>query len=176
MKNLHPGRWEAGRLHKSVVVLFVWGSQGVLLPGGSGLLTNGRHGAALSLHVLIQSLSMREALGVATSTNKKKVQVLPHMAEASLGVLIDNPTVWTEGQLPAPCTNANQLPHQALMPVDVCQEELPVQAHADLWRHHGCQARWPCVHKGDRAAGRCLRRPSGVNKGTQSTAAVNLSG
>ena len=91
---------------------------------------------------------MREALGVATSTNKKDFEVLPHVAEGSLGVLIDNSTVWTEGQLPAPSTNANQLPYQALMLVEVCQEELPVWAHADLPRHHGCQARQPCVHKG----------------------------
>ena len=96
----------------------------------------------------IQSLPMREALGVATSTNKKEVKVLPHMVEGGLGVLIDNSTVWTEGQLPAPSTNANQLPHQALMPVEVCQEELLVHAHMNLQRHHGCQARWPCVHKG----------------------------
>ena len=69
------------------------------------------------------------------------------MAEGGLGVLIDNSTVWTGGQLPAPSTNANRLPHQALMLVEVCQEELLVHAHVDLWRYHGCQARWPCVHK-----------------------------
>ena len=91
---------------------------------------------------------MRETLGVATSTNKKEVEVFPHMAESGLGVLIDNSTVWTEGQLPAPSTNANRLPHQALMPVEVCQEELPVHAHTELRGHHSCQAGWPCVHKG----------------------------
>ena len=99
-------------------MLFVWDPQGVLLPGGSGLLPNGRHGVTLSPHVLIQSLPMREVLGVATSTNKKEVEVFPHMAEGGLRVLIDNSTVWTEGQLPAPSTNVNQLPHQALMPVE----------------------------------------------------------
>ena len=91
---------------------------------------------------------MREALGVATSTNKKEVKVLPHVAEGGLRVFIDSSTVWTEGQLPAPSTNANRLPHQALMPVEVCHEELLVHAHVDLQRHYGCQARWPCVHKG----------------------------
>ena len=91
---------------------------------------------------------MREALRVATSTNKKEVEVIPHVAEGSLRVLIDNSTVWTEGQLPAPSTNANQLPHQALMLVEVCQEELLVCAHAHLRRHHGYQARQPCIHKG----------------------------
>ena len=128
--------------------MFVRDLQGVLLLGGSGLLPNGQHRAAQSPHVLIQSLPMREALGVATSTNKKEVEVLPHMAEGGLGVLIDNSTVWTKGQLPVPSTNANRLPHQALMPVEVCQEELLVHVHAHLWRHHSCQARQPCVHKG----------------------------
>ena len=50
---------------------------------------------------------MREALGVATSTNKKEVEVPPHMAESSLQVLIDNSTVWAEGHLPVLSTNAN---------------------------------------------------------------------
>ena len=129
-------------------MLFVRDPQGVLLPGGSGLLPNGQHGVVQSPHVLIQSLPMREALGVATSTNKKEVKVFPHMAEGGLVVLIDNSIVWTEGQLPAPSTNGNRLPHQALMLVEGCQEELLVHAHVHLWRHHGCQARWPCIHKG----------------------------
>ena len=63
---------------------------------------------------------MREALGITTSTNKEEVEVFPHMAKGSVGVLIDNPTVWTEGQLPALSTNVNRLPHQALMLVEVC--------------------------------------------------------
>ena len=83
---------------------------------------------------------MREALGVATSTNKKEVEVFPHVAESGLGVLIDNSTVWTEGELPAPSTNANRLPHKALMPVEVCQQELPVHAHMELWGHHSHQS------------------------------------
>ena len=91
---------------------------------------------------------MREALGVATSTNKKEDEVFPHMAEGGLRVLIDNSTVWTEGQLPAPSTNANRLPHQAPMPVEVCQQGLPVCAHAELWRHYGCQPGQPCIHEG----------------------------
>ena len=74
--------------------------------------------------------------------------MFPHMAEGSLGVLIDNSTVWTEGQLPALSTNANQLPHQALMLVEVCQEEFPVCSHTELWRYYSCQVGWPCIHKG----------------------------
>ena len=100
-------------------MLSVQDSQGVLLPAGPGLIPNGQHRVAQSPHVLIQSLSMREALGVTTSTNKKEVKMFPHVAEGGLGVLIDNSTVWTEGQLPAPSTNANRLPHQALMLVEV---------------------------------------------------------
>ena len=63
---------------------------------------------------------MRETLGVAAPTNKEEVEVFPHMAEGGLGVLIDNSTLWTEGQLPAPSTNVNRLALQALMPVEVC--------------------------------------------------------
>ena len=65
-------------------MLFVWDSQVVLLPEGPGLLPNGQNGVALGLHVLMQSLPMKEALGVATSTNKKEVELLPHMAEGGL--------------------------------------------------------------------------------------------
>ena len=53
--------------------------------------------------MLMQSLPMREALGVATSTNRKEVEVSPHMAESGLRVLI----VWAEGHLPVLSTNAN---------------------------------------------------------------------
>ena len=74
--------------------------------------------------------------------------MFPHVAEGGLGVLIDNSTVWTEGQLPAPSTNANRLPYQTPMLVEVCQQELPVHAHAELRRHYRCQAGWLCAHKG----------------------------
>ena len=53
---------------------------------------------------------MREALGVITSTNKKKVEVSPHMAESGIRVLIDNSTIWTEGHLPVLSINADRLP------------------------------------------------------------------
>ena len=43
---------------------------------------------------------MRRALGVATSTHKKEVEMLPHMAEGSVGILVDDPKIGTEGQLP----------------------------------------------------------------------------
>ena len=53
----------------------------------------------------VQSWSIEEALGVTTSTDKVEVEVLPHMTKSSVRVLIDNSTVWTKGQLPAPSTN-----------------------------------------------------------------------
>ena len=63
--------------------------------------------------MLMQSWPIEEALGVATSTNKKEVEVFPHVAESSVRVLIENSTVWTKGQLPAPSTNSKRLPHEA---------------------------------------------------------------
>ena len=50
---------------------------------------------------------MREALDVATSTNEKEVKMLPHVTEGGFGVLVDDSTVWTEGQLPALSTSVN---------------------------------------------------------------------
>ena len=81
-------------------------SQRVLPSGGSGLVSDGHHGGTLSPHVPMQSWPIEEALGVATSTDKKEVKVFPHMAESSAGVLVDNSTVWTKGQLPVPSTNS----------------------------------------------------------------------
>ena len=79
-------------------------SQGVLSPGGSGLVSDGHHGGTLSPHVPVQSWSIEEALRVTTSTDKMEVKVLPHMAKISVGVLIDNSAVWTKDQLPVPST------------------------------------------------------------------------
>ena len=85
---------------------FVRDSQRVLPPGGFGLVSDGHHRGTLSPHVLMQSWPIEEALGVATSTNKKKVEVFPHVAQSSVRVLIDNSAVWTKGQLPAPSTDS----------------------------------------------------------------------
>ena len=51
-------------------------------------------------HMLMQSLPVGKALAVAASAHEKEVEVLPHMAEGSVGILVNNPTVGTEGQLP----------------------------------------------------------------------------
>ena len=91
---------------------------------------------------------MREVPGVATSTNKKEVKVPPHMAEGSLGVLIDNSTVWTEGHLPSLSINVKRLPPQAPMLVEVHQQELPVHTHVEVRRHYSCQGGQPCTLEG----------------------------
>ena len=72
----------------------------------------------------------------------------PHMAEGGLRVLIDNSAVWTEGQLLVLSTNVNRLPPQAPRSVEVCQQELLVCAHAEIWRYYGRQAGRPGIHEG----------------------------
>ena len=112
---------------------------------------------------------MRKALGVATPTNKEEVEVFPHMAEGGLGVLIDNSIVWIEGQLPAPSTR-----HSCWWKF-VKRNSLSMP----MWISGGTTAvklGGPVLTKVDRATRRCFCRPSRVYKGTQSSAAVNLSG
>ena len=83
----------------------LWGSQGALPPCGPGFVPDGHCREALVPHMLIQSLPIREALGVATSAHEKEVEVLLHMAEGSVGILVNDPTVGTEGQLPSLALN-----------------------------------------------------------------------
>ena len=45
---------------------------------------------------------MSEALGVATSAHEKEVEMLADMAEGSVSILDDGPTIGTESQLPLP--------------------------------------------------------------------------
>ena len=52
--------------------------------------------------MFVESRSIEEALRETTSTDKLEVEMLPHMAENCVGVLINNSAVWTEGELPAP--------------------------------------------------------------------------
>ena len=43
------------------------------------------------------------------------------MTEGSLGILVDYPTIGTEGQLPSSTPNCQGLSHQTSMSVEVCQ-------------------------------------------------------
>ena len=135
---------------------FVRDSQRVLPSGGSCLVPNGHHRAALRLHVFMQSLPMREALGVATSTNKKKAKVSPHMAESSLRVLIDNSTVWAEG-LCFPPMLIDCLTRHPCQWKFVSRNSLSVP----MWKSRGTMAvklGGPAFTKVDRAAGRCFSK------------------
>ena len=69
--------------------------------------------------MLVQGRSIEETLRVATSTDELEVKVLPHMAESHVRVLINNSTVRTESKLSAPPSEVKQLPHKALMMVEV---------------------------------------------------------
>ena len=64
--------------------------------------------------------------------------MLPHVAKSSVGVLIYNSTMGTEGKLPVPSIKGKRLPHEAPMIVEVVQEELLVHAHMALQGYHSC--------------------------------------
>ena len=120
------------------LVWLVRDSQGVLPPGGSGLVSDGHHRGTPSPHVPVQSWSIEEALRVTTSADKMEVKVLPHMAKNSVRVLIDNSAVWTKGQFPAPSTNGKRQPHEAPVLVEVQQQELLVCAHTAFQGYYSC--------------------------------------
>ena len=91
--------------------------------------------------MLVQGWSIEETLRITTSADKLEVKVLPHVAESCVGVLINNSTVGTESKLPAPPFEVKQLSHEALVMVEVTQQELLVRAYTELRRHNGYQAR-----------------------------------
>ena len=72
-------------------------------------------------HVLMQSLPVRKALGVAASAHKKEVKMPSHMAEGCVRVLINNSTVRTEGKLPSLALNVQRLSRQAPMSIEAHQ-------------------------------------------------------
>ena len=123
-------------------------SQGVLPPRGFGAVSYGCHRGTLSPHVLVQSWSIEETLRVTTSTDELEVKVLPHVAEGRVGVLVNNSTVGTEGKLPMPPSEVKRLPHEALVSVEVRQQELLVCTHAELRGYNGCQAWCTLASKG----------------------------
>ena len=88
---------------------------GVLL---FGAVSNGSY-RGTGLHVFVESQSIEEASGETTSTDKLEVEMLPHMAEGRVGVLVDNSAVQTEGELPVPSFKVERLPHEASVMVEV---------------------------------------------------------
>ena len=115
--------------------------QGVLPSRRLGAVSDGCHRGTLSLHVLVQGQSIEETPRVKTSTDKLEVKVLPHVAESCVRVLVNNSTVGTESELPAPPFKVKRLSHEALVMVEVTQQELLVRAYTELRRHNGYQAR-----------------------------------
>ena len=69
--------------------------------------------------MFVESQSIEEASGETTSTDKLEVEMLPHMAEGHVRVLIDDPAVRTEDKLLAPSIEVERLPHKASVMVEV---------------------------------------------------------
>ena len=82
------------------------------------MVSNGGHQCA-GLHVFVESRSIEEASGETTSTDKLEVEMLPHMAEGRVGVIIDDSTIQTKGELPALSLDVERLPHEASVSVEV---------------------------------------------------------
>ena len=87
-----------------------------LLPFGA--VSDGGYGGTCP-HVSVESQSIEEASGEATSTDKLEVEMLPHMAEGHVGVLVDNSAIQTKGKLPALSLDDERLPHEAYVSVEV---------------------------------------------------------
>ena len=121
--------------------------QGVLPSRRPGAVSDGCHRGTLSPHVLVQGWSIEETLGVTTSTDELEVQVLPHVAESHVGVLINNSAVGTESELPAPPFKVKRLPHEALVMVEVTQQELLVHTYTELRRCNCYQAQCALAQK-----------------------------
>ena len=130
------------------LVWLVRDSQGVLPSRRLGVVSDGHHRGTLSPHVLVQGRSIEKTLRVTTSTDELEVKVLPHVAESRVGVLVNNSAVGTESELPAPLFEVKRLPHEALVMVEVCQQELLVRTYTELRRCNGYQA-W-CALTGKR--------------------------
>ena len=67
----------------------------------------------------VESWSIEKASGEATSTDKLEVEMLPHMAEGRVGILVDNSAIRTEGKLPVSPLDVERLPYQASVSVKV---------------------------------------------------------
>ena len=67
----------------------------------------------------VESRSIEKASGKAASTDKLEVEMLPHMAEGRVGVLVDDSTIQAKGKLPARPLDVERLPHEAPMLMEV---------------------------------------------------------
>ena len=83
-----------------------------------GVVSDGSY-RGIGLHVFVEGQPIEEASGEKTSTDKLEVEMFPHVTEGHVRVLVDDPAVWTEGELPAPSIEAERLPHEASVMVEV---------------------------------------------------------
>ena len=67
----------------------------------------------------VESRSIEKASRKTTSTDKLEVEMLPHMAEGHVRVLVNDSTMRTKGKLPAPPIDVERLPHQAPVSMEV---------------------------------------------------------
>ena len=119
---------------------------------------------------------MREALGVATSTHEKEVEMPPHMAEGSVRILINNSTV---GQK-AICLHLPSMFNDCLTRHPCWWNFVNRNSLSILtWKSGGTTAirlGAAAPMKADKAASRCFTRLSLVYSGTQLGPGVNWSG
>ena len=99
-------------------------------------------------HVSVESRSIEKASGEATSTDKLQVEMLPHMAEGCVRVLIDNSAIQTKGKLPVLPLDVERLPHEAYVLVEVTWQEFLIGADMIPGGCDSYQARYPLVWKG----------------------------
>ena len=97
--------------------------------------------------MFVESWSIEEAPRETTSTDKLEVEVLPHVAEGRVRVLVNNSAVRTEGELPVPSFKVERLPHEARVMAEVTQQELLVRAYTELRRHDGYHAQYALAWK-----------------------------
>ena len=61
--------------------------------------------------MFVESRSIEKAFGKATSTDKLEVEVLPHVADDRVRVLIDDSAIRAKSELPVPPLDVERLPH-----------------------------------------------------------------
>ena len=62
-------------------------------------------------HVFVESRSIEKAFGKATSTDKLEVEMLPHVADGRVKVLLDDSAIRAKSKLPVPPLDVERLPH-----------------------------------------------------------------
>ena len=61
--------------------------------------------------MFVEGQSIEKAFGQTTSTDKLEVEMLPHVAEGCVGVLVDDSTIRAKGKLPVPPLDVERLLH-----------------------------------------------------------------